>query len=120
MAVLGDIEITVVSDGEVSAEYDYPHPKNKGDAKTTEKFIEAHTGAKFAIRYAIKPTFRFYRANRLLVSVHADGRLLKGTSLTKCPQRVYTGDIKTMSYFCTEKGVWMGAELVFGSIQTGN
>ncbi|KAI9783800.1 MAG: hypothetical protein M1839_003136 [Geoglossum umbratile] len=115
MAILDDIEITVVSEGEVSTEYDYPHPKDKNDAKTTERFIEALTGAKFAIRYAIKPTVRLYGAYCLRVRVFADGRRLQGKSVTR---RMYTGDIKTMTHFCTEKGVWIDAKLVFGSIQT--
>ena len=62
MAILKYIEVAIVSEGGILTEYDNPDGEGQTAAQTTEKFIEASTGTRFAVRYTIKPGFCLHNA----------------------------------------------------------
>ncbi|KAI9781285.1 MAG: hypothetical protein M1839_006078 [Geoglossum umbratile] len=119
MAILDEIEVSIISDGRPLVEYDDPDREDQNNALTTERYIEAITGSRFAIRYTIKPTFHLHHAQGVHVSIFADGRYATGRNIRedKLGRREWTETVTTMTYFCHDRNVWMDAEMAFGSLQ---
>ncbi|TIA03376.1 hypothetical protein D6C82_01908 [Aureobasidium pullulans] len=89
MAILDSlpgVEITVVVDGEDLHEYQDTHKKDGEDTVTS--YIEATSGANFAIRIKISKDI-IYKGDRLDFGVTIDGEYVHGSSMTKeCLEKI--------------------------------
>ncbi|KAH0556309.1 hypothetical protein GP486_005762 [Trichoglossum hirsutum] len=74
MAILDDIEVVITSGGEPLTEYDDPGKIGQGAARTTEKLVEASTGAQFGFRFIIKPGYHLHGAQGVAFDLYADGQ----------------------------------------------
>jgi hypothetical protein len=121
MAILDGIEVSIISDDRALVEYSDPDREDQNDVLATEKYIEASTGSKFAVRYTIKPTFRLYHAQGVHVSIHADGQYATGRNVSEhwLGRQKWEETVTTMTYFCHDRGIWMDAKMAFGGIQIG-
>jgi len=122
MAILDEIEVSIISDDRALVEYSDPdRGEDQNDVLTTEKYIEASTGSKFAVRYTIKPTFRLYHAQGVHVSIYTDGQYATGRSLNEqwLRHRECKDTITVMTYYCHDRGIWMDATMAFGDLRIG-
>lgn len=115
MAILDSlpgVEITVVVDGEDLHEYQDTH-KNDGE-DTVTSYIEATSGANFAIRIKISKD-TIYKGDRLDFGVTIDGEYVDGLSMTKgCLDEIILiegmpvsqGHLKKMKFSELKTGMW--------------
>ncbi|KAI9773091.1 MAG: hypothetical protein M1840_008212 [Geoglossum simile] len=119
MAILDEIEVSIISDDRALVEYSDPDREDQNDVLTAEKYIGASTGSKFAVRYTVKPTFRLYHAQGVHISIYADGQYATGRNVSesRLRHREWTETITTMTYYCHDRDIWMDAKMAFGDIQ---
>lgn len=106
MAILDLFECQVLIDDKALNEYDDDddggeHPV---DRKAIKKYIEAESGANFAIRLSVKPGFRFVTTDYLCADIFLDGEW-KGGAIVK--KKDYM-KLKRKPYIVIQNGVFHG------------
>ena len=115
MAILGQVEITVSSEGQVLKEYDPPSADvldgsaspQATDPKRIVKYIEATPGANFSINYSASKGMRFGRAKYLVLSTSVDGQAVSSPAVFK---KEFLEENESFSDTLTGATTWNGSK----------
>ncbi|KAL8897732.1 MAG: hypothetical protein Q9192_002433 [Flavoplaca navasiana] len=107
--------------------YDDPDADGHEDpfnvASPPQKYIEAVTGASFAIAVTLEPDFRFAGCDGVRVSIHLDGTTHRyyedigiKHAISRSPQR-RTARFGTMYCYCPQTKQFQKGDLTFGQVK---
>ena len=79
MAILEDVEVTIVSTStnQPLVEFEDPDPKTEQHGKEVRQYIEAVTGEEFKVVVRLKKGFNYHGADGITISLYLDGNALR-------------------------------------------
>ena len=80
MAIIDHFEVTILVDGDPAAEFDDEEQPSvqSHDSKVTTKYIEVKSGARFAFKYKVLPSYKSDTEDGLSVRASIDGKFISG------------------------------------------
>lgn len=127
MAHYEGVTVKVISDGKTCPMYDDPDADGHKDpfslSSPPHKYIEAVTGAKFAVVVTLEPSFQFANCDGVRVRYYLDGGKL-GYELTIESKRAIGGSLenRTLRFssvrkYCPKTGQFQRGDLTFGELK---
>ncbi|KAL8648283.1 MAG: hypothetical protein Q9226_006060 [Calogaya cf. arnoldii] len=127
MAQYDGVTVKVVSDGKSCPMYDDPdadgHENPFSETSPPQKYIEAVTGAKFAVVLTLGPNFRFKKCDGVRVTYHLDGdeqewqNTISSKDAIRGPFENRTLTFNCIRKYCHRTGQWQHGDLAFGELK---
>jgi len=129
MAVLEDVEVTIVSTstGQPLAEFEDPDPKTEEHGNEVQKYVEAVTDEEFKIVIRLKKGFKYHGADGIKVAPRIDGTAVNSRWYFARPENTYLFKplekivSETLSHALVRKGPdWFRIAFSFGAASVGS
>lgn len=125
MAIIGDVEVQIVSTrtGEALVEYDNPDPDAAVESMSVEKYIQVATDEEFHIVVTLHKGFNYRKADGVRITYDLDGDMIKRQRFCRRPERIQrltkAKILKIKDVKVEINQTWKCIGFSFGSVEVG-
>lgn len=114
------VKVEIISNGAALQSYNDPDESENKDARTSQCYVEAVTGARFEVKVTLTSDFNMHYGDGARISFHFDDQKDRHSFKIRARSRTTLGFkpclLRKICTFCTVTDSWRSSYLSFGKL----